>query len=63
MKMFDFFLKPKFPYESHLSMHTSEPLKKIVQILETRLQSCKNSQNGQKIVKLMMYTKLVFGFQ
>ena len=35
------FLKPKLPYESHLSRYTSETLKKIVNILETRFQSSK----------------------
>ena len=34
--------------ESHLTSHTSDPLKKIVKILETRPQS---SKNGQKMMK------------
>ena len=31
-----FLIKKKLPYDSHLFRHTSEPLKKIVKILETR---------------------------
>ena len=48
------FLKPKLPYESHPSRHTSKPLKKIVKILETRLQSNKNAPKWTKIFKFMM---------
>ena len=29
IKMFDIFVKLKLPHESHLSRHTSEPLKKL----------------------------------
>ena len=42
--------KPKYRYESHLSRHTAEPLKKIVKILETRPQSSKNAQKSIKII-------------
>ena len=44
LKIFDFFLKPKLPYESHNSRHASKPLKKIVKILKTGPQSSKNAQ-------------------
>ena len=50
--------KPKLPYQSHLSKHTSEHLKKIVKILETMLQSSKNAQNLYKFVKLAF--KIIF---
>ena len=44
IKLFDFFFKkPKLPYVSHLSRHTSEPIRKNVKILETRPQSSKNA--------------------
>ena len=50
-----FFVKPKLSYESHLSRHTSEPLKKYKKIIE----KCpKMPQNGQKFVKIMMQTKV-----
>ena len=45
-------LKPKLPYESHLSRHTSEHLKNIVKILETRLQSSKDAPQWTKICKI-----------
>ena len=63
--MFDFLKKPKLPFESNLSRHTSEPLKKIVKILETRLQSIKNAQKRTKNCKIYEGDKrtLVFGFQ
>ena len=62
--MFDFFLSPKLLYESHLSRHASEPLKKIVQILETRPQSSKNAQKFTKICKFHDVDKstVAFGF-
>ena len=64
--MFDFFVKkPKSPYESHLSWHTSESLKNIVEILENRPQSSKNDQKSIKICKTHDLDKstLLFGFQ
>ena len=39
------FKQPKSPYESHISRHNSKPLKNIVKVLETMLQSSKNAQN------------------
>ena len=63
--LFDFFIKPKLPYESHLSRHTSEPRKEILKIIETRPQSSKNAQKWIKICKIYDVGKstLVFGFQ
>ena len=60
-----FFLKPKLPNESHLSRHISKPMKKIVKILETRLQSSKNAPKWTKNYKINDVDKrtLVFGFQ
>ena len=47
--MLNFFSKlPKLPYESHLSRHTSEPIKKIGNILENRPQSSKNAKQFKK---------------
>ena len=47
--MFDIFSKSqKKPYGPHLCRHTSKPQKKIVKILETRLQSRKNPQKWTK---------------
>ena len=65
IKLFDFFLKAKLPYESHLSRHTSEPMKKIVKIIETRSQSSKNAPKWIKICKIHNVYKstLVVGFQ
>ena len=62
--MSDFFKKPTLLYESHLSRHTSQPLKKIVYILETGLQSSKNAQKWTKIWKIHDIDKntLAFGF-
>ena len=64
IKQFDFFLKPKLQYESHLSRHTSEPMKK--KILETRPQSSKNApkwilKNGK--MHDVDKSTLVFNFQ
>ena len=42
----------KFPDKSHLSRHTSKPLKKIVKLLETRPQSSKNAPKWTKICKI-----------
>ena len=66
IKMFDFLLiSQKSPYESYLSRHTSESLKNIVRILESRPQSSKNAQKWTKICKLHDGDKitLLFGFQ
>ena len=66
MKMLKFLKKkPKYPYESHLARHTSEPLEKIVKILETRPQSSKNAQKSVKNCKIHDVDKstLLFGFQ
>ena len=60
------FLRLKLLYESHLFRHTSKPLKKIVKILETRLQSSKNAPKlTTKNCKIHGVDKstLVFGFQ
>ena len=64
-KIFDYFKEPKLPYESHLSRHISEPLRKIVEILETRSQSSKNVQKWINIIQIPDVDKftLVFGFQ
>ena len=64
-KNFRFFLKPKLPYDSHLSRHTAEPLKKFVKILETRLQSSTNAPKCTKNCQIHDVDKstLVFGFQ
>ena len=52
-------------YESYLSRHTSESLKNIVKILETRPQSSKNAQAWRKICKIHEVDKitLLYGFQ
>ena len=65
IKYFDFFLKGKITYESHLSRHTSEPMRKNVKIFETRLQSSKNAPKWIKNGKMHDVDKntLVFGFQ
>ena len=65
IKLFDFFLKSILPYESHLSRHTSEPMRKNVKILETRPQSSKNYPKWIKNGKMHNVDKstLVFGFQ
>ena len=57
--------QPKSWYESYLSRHTSESLKNIVKILETRPQSSKNAQKWTKICKIHDVDKitLLFGFQ
>ena len=44
--------QPKLSYESHLTSHTSETVKKLVRILETGTQSSKNAQNWLKILKI-----------
>ena len=64
-KIHFFVFKQKLPYESQLSRHTSEALKKIVKILETRLQSSKNALKWTKICKIrdVDQSTLVFGFQ
>ena len=64
IKMFDFFLKPQSPYESHLSRHTSEPIKKVVKTIEIKLQSSKNAPKWIHICKIHDVDKstLVFGF-
>ena len=54
----DFFLKPKLPYESHLSRHTSKPKNKIVKIIETSPQSSKTAPKWIKFVKCMMLTNV-----
>ena len=53
------------PYESHVSRHTSEPLKKVVKILETRPQSSKSAETLTKNCKIHNVDKsiLLFGFQ
>ena len=49
IKMFDFLLNSqKSPYESYLSRHTSESLKNIVKLLESRPQSSKNAHKWTK---------------
>ena len=55
----------KLPYESHLSRPTSEPPKKIVKILETRLQSSKIAPKWTTNCKIHDVDKstVVFGFQ
>ena len=60
-----FVTSPKSPYESYLSRHTSESLKNIVKILETRPQSSKNAQKWTEICKINDVDKitLLFGFQ
>ena len=66
IKLFNFFSrKPKLLYKSHLSRHTSEPMKKMVIIIETRPQSSKNAPKWIKIGKIHDIGKstLVFGFQ
>ena len=65
IKLFDFFFKPKLPNESHLSRLTSEPMKKRLKIIETRLQSRKNAPKWIKMSKIHNVDKstLVFGFQ
>ena len=65
IKLFDFFLKPKLPTESHFFRHTSEPMKKIVKIIKTRSQSSKNAPKWIKIGKIHNVDKstLVLGFQ
>ena len=66
IKMFFFlFLKPKSPYESHLSRHTSEPMKFFKKIIENRPQSSKNAPKWIKNCKIHDADKstLVFAFQ
>ena len=53
LKIKMFFLKPKSPYESHLSRYTSEPLKVFFfLIIENRPQSSKNAQKWITICKI-----------
>ena len=54
IEMFDFFKYPKLPYESHLYRHTSETLKKIVKMIETRPQSSKKTPKWQTFVEFIM---------
>ena len=56
---------PKLPYESHLSGHTSEHMKKIVKIIETRPQSSRNAPKWIKFSKIHDVDKstLMYGFQ
>ena len=58
-----FFVKePKSSYESYLSSHTSESLKNIVKILETRPQSSNNAQKWTKICNIHDVDKISVWF-
>ena len=52
-------------FYSHLSRHTSEPLKKFLKILETRLQSSKKAPKWTNNCKIHDVDKstLMFGFR
>ena len=60
---FIFFIEPKLPYESHVSRHTYEPLKK--KLLKTRPHISKNASKCTTICKIHDVDKstLVFSFQ
>ena len=50
-----FFNSQTLLYESHMTSHYSETLKKIIKkIIETRLKSCKNARKWIKFEKFMM---------
>ena len=55
IKLFDFFLKPKLPDKSHLSRHTSKPMKKCKNIRNqaVKQQKCPK-MDFKKMVKCMM---------
>ena len=63
--MLDFYLKPTLPDESQLSRHTSEPMNKIVKIIETSPQRSKNAPKWIYFCKIHDLGKstLLFGFQ
>ena len=44
--LLNFFLQPKLLYDSHISRHTSEPINKIVKIIELGRKAAKMTKNG-----------------